>query len=121
MNDLKIYAKTIKPEAQEGIRRLAVKNFREGCNNLAKVVNEQLFDGCRDWYWVGDDVGGVCDFGDADFLNAEDMARIVENGMSYDEYAEWRESNLDHARYINLRSWMMGARHGMCGLKESEK
>ena len=95
MSNLKIYAKTIKPEAQEGIRRLAVKN-------------------CRDWYWVGDDVGGVCDFGDADFLNAEDMARIVENGMSYDEYAEWRESNLDHARYINLRSWMMGARHGMC-------
>lgn len=120
MSNLKIYAKTIKPEVQEGVRRLAVKNFREGCNNLAKVVNGQLFDGCRDWYWVGDDVGGVCDFEEADLLNADDMARIVESGMSYDDYAEWRDANLDHEQYINLRSWMMGARHGMCGHKEPE-
>ena len=97
-----------------GVGCLAVRNYRTGCNNLAKAVNEQLFEGCRDWYWVGGDIGGVCGFEDCDFLSAEDMARIVESGMTYDEYAEWRDANLEHEQHINLRSWMKGARHGMC-------
>lgn len=99
----------------DDVRRSAVRNYREGCNNLAKVVNEQLFEGCRAWYWVGGDIGGVCGFEDCDFLSAEDMARIVESGMTYDEYAEWRDANLEHEQHINLRSWMKGARHEMCG------
>ena len=70
-------------------------------------------------YWIGDEVGGACDFEETDVLNPEDMVRIIENNMSYDEYAEWREANLDDGRYINLRSWLMGARHDM--LKEEKK
>ena len=85
--------------------------FRESCDRLADLVNKQLFDGCRKWYWIGDEVGGVCDFEDCDVLNPEDMVRIIENGLTYDEYAEWRDANLDNGRYINLRSWLMGARH----------
>ena len=46
-------------------------------------------------------------------LNPEDMVRIIENGLTYDEYAEWRDANLDNGRYINLKSWLMGARHDM--------
>ena len=41
------------------------------------------------------------------------MVRIIENNMTYDEYAEWRDANLDHAQYINLKSWLMGLRHAM--------
>ena len=87
--------------------------FRESCDRLAELVNEQLFDGCRDWCWIGDEVGGVCDFDCIDVLNPEDMVRVIENGLTYDEYAEWRDANLDHAQYINLKSWLMGARHDM--------
>ena len=46
-------------------------------------------------------------------LNPEDMVRIIENGMTYGEYAEWRDANLDNNRYINLKSWLMGLRHKM--------
>ena len=46
-------------------------------------------------------------------LNPEDMVRIIENGLTYDQYAEWREANLDDGRYINLKSWLMGLRHDM--------
>lgn len=97
--------KTKKPDA--------VHRFKDACNDIAEAVNKQLFDGSRKRYWIGDDVGGACDFEEADILNPEDMVRILEHKISYDEYAEWREANLDHTRYINLKSWLMGARHEM--------
>ena len=96
----------------------AVQRFKDACNDIAELVNEQLFDGCRRWYWIGDEVGGACDFEEVDVLNPEDMVSIIENGLTYDEYAEWREANLDNNRYINLKSWLMGARHDM--FKEEE-
>ena len=52
-------------------------------------------------------------------LNPEDMVRIIENGLTYDEYAEWRDANLDNNRCINLKSWLMGLRHDM--LKEENE
>lgn len=39
-----------------------IELFRTACNRLATFVNMQLFDGCRKWYWIGDEVGGACDF-----------------------------------------------------------
>ena len=96
-----------------------IELFKFACNSLATAVNKQIFDDCRKWYWIGDDVGGVCDFDSVDTLNADDMVRIIEHGMTYDEYAEWRDANIDNKRYINLRSWLMGLRHDM--LKEEVK
>ena len=90
-----------------------IELFKTACNCLAELVNIQLFDGFRKWYWIGDEIGGACDFEEIDVLNPEDMVRIIENNMTYDEYAEWRDANLDHAQYINLKSWLMGARHDM--------
>lgn len=91
----------------------AVQRFKDACNDIAEAVNKQLFDGSRKWYWIGDDVGGACDYEEADILNPDDMVCIIENRTTYDEYAEWRDANLDHAQYINLKSWLMGARHEM--------
>ena len=96
----------------------AVSMFHNACNLLATLVNEQLFEGIRTWYWIGDDVGGMCDFEGSDFLSPEEMVRIIEHHLTYDEYAEWRNANLDNNRYINLKSWLMGARHDM--FKEEE-
>ena len=42
-----------------------------------------------------------------------------QHNMTYDEYAEWRDANLDNGRYINLKSWLMGLRHDMID-KEKE-
>ena len=47
----------------------------------------------------------------------EDMVRIIEHHMTYDEYAEWRDANLGKEKYINLRSWLKGARHEMLNNK----
>lgn len=101
----------IKHAAMDGNSVINVYHYV--CNKLAELVNSQLFDGCRTWYWICDEVGDVCDFYEADVLSAKDMVRIIENNITYDEYAEWRDANLDNNRYINLKSWLMGERHNM--------
>lgn len=90
-----------------------IKAFRTACNNLAEAVNQHLFEGTRTFYWVAEDTGGMCDFEDEDFLSPEDMIRILKTGMTYDEYAEWRDANMANDRYINLASWLKGLRHNM--------
>lgn len=100
-------------------QKKTVELFRVACDGLAASVNQQLFDGCRKWYWIGNEVGGACDFDECDVLNPEDMVRVIENGLTYDEYAEWRDANIDNNRYINLKSWLMGLRHDMLD-KEKE-
>ena len=102
-------------------KNMVVMMFHSYCNRLANLVNDQLFDGCRKWYWIGDEVGGACDFEETDVLNPEDMVRIIEDYMSYDEYVEWCEANLDHAQYINLKSWLMGLRHDMLNKENNRR
>ena len=102
-------------------QKKTVELFRVACDGLAISVNQQLFDGCRKWYWIGNEVGGLCDFEDCDVLKPEDMMRVIENNMTYDEYAEWRDANIDNNHYINLKSWLMGLRHDMLDkAKETE-
>lgn len=91
----------------------AVLRFRQACDELARAVNAQLFGGSRSPYWVGGVPGGACDFEDCDFLSADDMVRILEHGLSYPEYALWRDHNAESDHYINLHSWLMGLRHCM--------
>lgn len=90
-----------------------IKAFHTACNNLAEAVNMQLFEGSRTFYWVANDIGGICDFEDSDFLSPEDMVRILKVGMTYDKYAEWRDANMISDKYINLSSWLKGLRHNM--------
>ena len=106
-------------KVDDEIKNKVVTMFHSYCNQLATLVNDQLFDGCREWYWIGDEVGGACDFEETDVLNPEDMVRVIENNMTYDEYAEWRDANIDNNHYINLKSWLMGLRHDMLD-KEKE-
>lgn len=95
--------------------------FRKACDDLADAVNEQLFDGARDYYWIGGKEGGACDFDDCDIINSDDMVRILEHGMTYEHYSEWRDANLDQTQYINLSSWLKGLRHDMINSKPREQ
>lgn len=90
-----------------------VCQFKKACDDLAEAINKQLFDDSREWSWVGNQVGGICDFEEVDLLNPEEMVLIIENHLTYEEYSEWRYANLDHKRFINLPSWLLGARHEM--------
>ncbi len=107
----------------EQLAEMAVNIYQRACNALAKAVSNQLFadpddpqDEGRDFYWVGDEVGGLCDFGDSDFLNPTEMMEIIENKVTYEQYSEWRDALLDKPKDtppINLHSWLMGCRYDM--------
>lgn len=96
---------------------LAIWRFKGACNDLAVLINDALFDGGRDdWYWVGGKPGGICAFNDSDFLTPEDMVLILESGLNYEQYSEWRDANIGNMEckgYINLYSWLKGCRHNM--------
>lgn len=90
--------------------------FENDCNELARLVNKYLFNDERHWYWVGDYVGGTCDFGDTDFLSPIDMVVILDNNVTYEQYAEWRDANINNIErkgFINLFAWIKGCRHFM--------
>lgn len=92
----------------------AIEETKKMLNDLAEAVNQKLFDGCREWYWVGDMIGGMCCFDDTDYLKVEDMILIFDKDVDYETYAEWRNAELDNPNiHINLHSWLMGARHEM--------
>lgn len=91
----------------------AVVNYLDACERLVNVINEQLFDDSRDPYWIGGVCGGLCDFGDTDFLTPEEMALVILNEVTYEQYAEWREANFANESKINLQSWLKGTRHSM--------
>lgn len=97
------------------------QRFKNACNALAEAVNKQLFNGFRKWYWISEEVGGVCDFGGVDLLCPDDMVCIIGYSISYDEYVEWRDAILDHHMHINLKSWLMGVRHEMLNKNENDK
>ena len=48
----------------------------------------------------------------------EEMAFIIQDKVTYEQYAEWREANLANERKINLQSWLKGARHSMMKVKK---
>lgn len=110
-----------KTEEQPLSKNKAIRRFHTDVNALAALVNEQIFENCRNYYWVGDEVGGLCDFDGVDFLTPTEMVLILEHGMTYDQYAEWRNADFDYnadkeasqQRHINLDSWLRGARYEM--------
>lgn len=93
-----------------------IQQFYAACNALANAVNVQLFDSIREPYWVADDIGGICDFAETDFLTPEEMVLILKANLTYDEYAEWRDANIKYGETkgnINLKSWLKGCRFSM--------
>lgn len=108
-------------EEQPLSKNKAIRRFHTDVNALASLVNEQIFENCRNYYWVGDEVGGICDFDGVDFLTPTEMVLILDNNLTYDQYAEWRNADLDYnenrepsqQRHINLVSWLRGARYEM--------
>ncbi len=93
-----------------------IQQFYAACNALVNAVNVQLFDGLRAPYWVANEIGGLCNFEDIDFLTPDEMVLILKSNISYEDYAEWRDANIKYGETkgnINLKSWIKGCRFSM--------
>ena len=101
------------------LNKYNINIYRAACENLKEAVNNQLFEGGRTPYWIGDEVGGLCDFEEYIILSATDMVLIIEHDLTYEQVSEWINAGVDYnfgrekTHYINLQSWIMGARYNM--------
>lgn len=74
------------------------EKFSNVCNELAERINHRLFEDSREFHWILDTPGGLCDFEDTDLLTPDEMILILEYNMSYEQYAEWREARTQESR-----------------------
>ena len=101
------------------LNKYIINIYRAACENLKGAANEQLFEGGRRPYWIGDEVGGLCDFEEYMILSTTDMVLIIEHDLTYEQVSEWINAGVDYnfgrekTHYINLQSWLMGARYDM--------
>lgn len=103
----------------------AIFQFEHACDELARQVNHRLFEDSRNYFWIGNRIGGTCDFDDNDMLTPEEMVLILQTPhFTYKEYSEWRDDNIEYhdtKGFINLGSWLMGCRHFMLPDKVKDK
>ena len=64
-------------------------------------------------YWIGDEIGGVYDYGGGMFtIGMDDIIYCVEHDIGREQYMEWQDYLCDAAEFgfdtPNLKSWMMG-------------
>ena len=63
-------------------------------------------------YWIGEEVGGVYDYGGMFTINMDDIIYCVEHDVTALQYQEWQDYICDAAEFDfvipNLRSWMNG-------------
>ena len=78
-----------------------------------------LYDGKCKPYWIGDEVGGLCDFDRYAVLSPAEMVLIIDHHLTYDQVMEWIDAGVDYNReresekYINLDAWIKGERYEM--------
>lgn len=88
----------------------AVNAFEQGCIELAKQF-AQRYDFPRQFYWVGDNIGDICSFGDY-FFSTETMKVALDNNISESELMDWYYYTIDSENYNlftpNLQSWIKG-------------
>lgn len=91
-----------------------VNNLRYNFDAAVTAYEKELCErwGITDGYWVAGDRYGIFCFFNEDNISLGEMIYIVENDLSYDEYAKWRNYNIKASEYkfhhINIQSWHLG-------------
>jgi hypothetical protein len=84
-----------------------------------KACNGYLVELLRMWeleawygYWIGEDVGGVYDYGGELCIGMDDIIYCVEHDVTEEEYREWSDYCVEASEFgfdtPNLKSWHMG-------------
>lgn len=99
-------------KAKDAVKRNLRRQYDAACNGyvteLLRMWELDSFYG----YWIGDDVGGVYDYGGAFTIGMEDIIYCVENDVTEEQYQEWQEYICEAIEFgfdtPNLKSWMRG-------------
>ena len=103
------------------------ENYEKACNDyVAALLTLWNLDGFYG-YWIGNEVGGVYDYGDGIFtIGMQDIVYCVDNGVTEEEYEDMLEYCIKCHEYslptMNLNAWHKGApRHDFAKLDAAKK
>ena len=99
-------------KAKDAVKRELRRQYDAACNGyVTELLRMWELDGFYG-YWIGDDVGGVYDYGGAFSIGMEDIIYCVENDVTEEQYQEWQEYICEAIEFgfdtPNLKSWMHG-------------
>lgn len=100
-------------KTKEDIKRMLRKQWEQACNGyLVELLRMWELDSYYG-FWVGEEVGGVYDYGYGMFtISMDDIIYCVLEDITREQYQEWQEYICDAHEFNfnipNLRSWMSG-------------
>lgn len=100
-------------KTKDAVKRQLKEQWKQACNGyLVELLRMWGLDGFYG-YWIGDEVGGVYDYGDGMFtISMDDIIYCVEDDIEEDEVLAWEDYCLDAHEFgfdiPNLRSWHRG-------------
>ena len=100
-------------KTKDAVKRQLKEQWEKACNGyLCELLRMWELDAYY-CYWIGEEVGGVLDYGSGMFtISMDDIIYCVENDVTQQQYMEWQEYICDAAEFgfdtPNLKSWMRG-------------
>ena len=100
-------------KTKDAVKKQLKEQWKKACNGfLVELLRMWELDSYYG-YWIGDEIGGVYDYGDGAFtIGMDDIIYCVEHDIGREQYMEWQDYLCDAAEFgfdtPNLKSWMMG-------------
>ena len=100
-------------KTKDAVKRQLKEQWEKACNGfLVELLRMWELDACYG-YWIGDEPGGVYDYGDGTFtIGMDDIIYCVLADVTREQYIEWQEYICDAAEFgfdtPNLRSFVRG-------------
>ena len=100
-------------KTKDAVKRQLKEQWEKACNGyLVELLRMWELD-AHYGYWIGDEVGGLYDYGDGMItISMDNIIYCVENDVTQEKYMEWQEYCCDAAEFgfgtPNLKSWMRG-------------
>ena len=100
-------------KTKNSVKKMLKEQYEKACNGyLVELLRMWELD-AHYGYWIGDEVGGLYDYGDGMItISMDDIIYCVEHDVTEKQYMEWQEYCCDAAEFgfdiPNLKSWLRG-------------
>jgi hypothetical protein len=99
-------------KTKDAVKQQLREDWEKACNGyLVELLRMWQLDG-HYGYWIGEDVGGVYDYGGDMCIGMDDIIYCVEHDVTEEEYREWSDYCVEASEFgfdtPNLKSWHMG-------------
>jgi hypothetical protein len=98
---------------KDAVKAQLKEQWQQACNGfLVELLRMWELD-AHYGYWIGDDIGGLYDYGDGMFtIGMDEIIYCVDHDVTQQQFMEWQEYCCDAAEFgfdtPNLKSWMRG-------------